>query len=1420
MLSTEGIKILIVDDLPENIISLSAVLRQKKFQVDSATSGAEALELAAASDYSLFLLDVQMPDMNGFELAKILKEKEATANTPIIFLTAENDQIDKTLEGYKSGGLDYIIKPINTELLFLKINNFVNLWLVQKQLKEANKKLKNLAHDSTISFENLFFYSPDEIFILDENGFIVNINRSGKLSMGVYSSDLLGKHFAKLPFNYSLSTTENPVELFETIMSNGIKGDIVELNITDSLGNSIYYEITGSIFHTAELERFLQLNIRNVSKKVEAKLKLADKEEKFSKLIETTNEMMCTLSTEGKIIWVNRAWNDNLGYKENELIGKSLDDFFDKACTLGVCSSLPEILKQSSHSVKFCMLHKNGEIIFAEGVIVPYNEDGIIKGVQIFLNNVTEKIEAENKLITGNRRLNEAQRVAKIGSWELDLITNVLSWSDEAWRIFNVDRSKFGATYEAFLDCIHPDDREMVDEAYTNSLKTKQPYKIIHRLKYKDGRVVFVEEQCETFYDTNGNPLKSVGTTQDITDKLFAEERLTESENRFNLAMQGANDGLWDWDLKKNEVYLSPRWKSMLGYNENEVENNTDVWVNLMHHDDREKTSAHLKDYLSGTSKNYEAEFRMQHKDGTYIHILSRAGAIRGADGTIQRLVGTHVDITERKRTENFQKLVNDGVNVKTGDSFFSEFTHFCCKKLGVKYAIVGYYLEGENAVETISFSVSGEEQENLKYDLIHTPCHTVLVTDTIANTSFYPENIRQLFPKDQHLEDFEAESYYGVPLLDENNAVLGILVLLDTKPMIDFDDKLKALSHLTPRVANELNRCLTEKKLIANETFTKGILDSLTSAIAVVDENGYILQVNNAWDEFGLKNGATDLMKTSVGANYIETCFNSFNNGDEIAGKVLKGIHNVLNKKEKQFQIEYPCHTPNHERWFMMTVTNYLDKSPKVVVRHMDITERRKTEQKMKLDSEIFSGISDAVIYSNLEFEVIEWNDKATEIYGWNKAEIQNKKYPDLLGFQFNEGLTLDKLVIALIKNEKAKTEVQAITKDKRAIYISVTTSILKNKQGEPVGIVSIHRDTTERVLNEKLLQLSELNYKELLEQSPFSVITIDMQGKIRSVNNKTEVLTGYPKNKFIGKYFTKSPFKTEALNIDTTNIFEKILKSGVEGITFEVKGITAEGKLLHCEINAKYIKEIEKVSLIIRDITEKKETERLLTEKNKELELFMYRASHDLKGPLSTSKGLLNLAIDECHNSNMAYYLNLLSKSNEKLENILSDLMEIVIIREGAIDKKETDLNALIQEIIDAKETEAQKEEETKLIFDIDIKQKFSTDTKLLKIALRNIYTNAIKYSKKGFTGSYIHTSAQIENDFLEINIADNGIGIDPNLLPKVFDMFFRATESSSGTGLGLYITKNAIDKLKGTIKIESKNKTGTSVTIKIPV
>jgi signal transduction histidine kinase/CheY-like chemotaxis protein len=169
---------------------------------------------------------------------------------------------------------------------------------------------------------------------------------------------------------------------------------------------------------------------------------------------------------------------------------------------------------------------KDGSSFSVEFISTPMLEAGRTTGAVVMFSDITVRKRAEEELRRSEQGLAEAQRMAHLGNWELDLISNELIWSDEIYRIFEIDKDKFAATYEAFLNAIHPEDRDRVNNAYTESLKNRKPYEIEHRLQMPDGRIKYVNEKCETYFGEDGKPLRSIGTVHDITERKRVEDEL------------------------------------------------------------------------------------------------------------------------------------------------------------------------------------------------------------------------------------------------------------------------------------------------------------------------------------------------------------------------------------------------------------------------------------------------------------------------------------------------------------------------------------------------------------------------------------------------------------------------------------------------------------------------------------------------------------------------------------------------------------------------------------------------------------------------------------------------------------------------------------------------------------------------------
>ncbi|MFL5275868.1 MAG: EAL domain-containing protein [Myxococcales bacterium] len=180
-----------------------------------------------------------------------------------------------------------------------------------------------------------------------------------------------------------------------------------------------------------------------------------------------------------------------------------------------------------------------------------------------------------------------------------------------------------------------------------------------YRGKRKDGTAIEVEAHG-ALTELSGRPAV-IGTLLDVTERRRTERALRDSEERYALAARGANDGLWDWDLVANRVYLSPRWKAMLGLGEGDIGGNPDGWLGRVHPDDHARLTADIAAHVEGRSAHLESEIRIRHADGTWRTMLVRGAAVRDASGKATRMAGSQTDITDRKRAE--EKLLHDALH-------------------------------------------------------------------------------------------------------------------------------------------------------------------------------------------------------------------------------------------------------------------------------------------------------------------------------------------------------------------------------------------------------------------------------------------------------------------------------------------------------------------------------------------------------------------------------------------------------------------------------------------------------------------------------------------------------------------------------------------------------------------------------------
>ena len=198
-----------------------------------------------------------------------------------------------------------------------------------------------------------------------------------------------------------------------------------------------------------------------------------------------------------------------------------------------------------------------------------------------------------------------------------------------------------------FLDFVHPQDLPATLEAISKLSAQEQVLNFVNRYRCKNGSYKFIEWRSHP----HGNLIYAAA--RDITDKKAAEAELRNIKEQYELAIAGTNDGIWDWDIRTNYLFLSKRWKEMLGYEDHELKNEFNTFISLVYEEDLDRLNDYVQKYLSGKIEKYTIEFRMKHKDGSIRWIMAKGEAIRDADGKPWRMAGSHSDITQRKSYED-----------------------------------------------------------------------------------------------------------------------------------------------------------------------------------------------------------------------------------------------------------------------------------------------------------------------------------------------------------------------------------------------------------------------------------------------------------------------------------------------------------------------------------------------------------------------------------------------------------------------------------------------------------------------------------------------------------------------------------------------------------------------------------------------
>lgn len=375
-------------------------------------------------------------------------------------------------------------------------------------------------------------------------------------------------------------------------------------------------------------------------------------------------------------------------------------------------------------------------------------------------------------------------------------------------------------------------------------------------------------------------------------------------------------------------------------------------------------------------------------------------------------------------------------------------------------------------------------------------------------------------------------------------------------------------------------------------------------------------------------------------------------------------------------------------------------------------------------------------------------------------------------------------------------------------------------DSNGYIIRLDGVTADITKRQEAELALISSEYRFRSLIENSADAIVVINERSEVLYASDSLYRIMGYTPDEIIGLV---SHTFTHPDDMPVMRAYlEAILKHPSETITSIYRRRRKDGRYIWCEGSATNLLHVPSVNGIIvnfRDITERKLAEEALKKSNEELDKFVYSVSHDLRAPLSSMLGVVSLIETETTDQDIMPDLKMLKQSINRLDGFITDILDYSRNSRMDVEPERIDFMQLLDHVQDNLKHMASANTNVAIHIDIQDDVPFYSDATRVSVILNNLISNAIRYSdpeaKKPFVDIRIHSSAKEA----VLVIRDNGIGIDPAHHGRIFDMFYRVSKKSVGSGLGLYIVKETVEKLHGHIAFESEPGKGTAFKLNFP-
>jgi PAS domain S-box-containing protein len=480
---------------------------------------------------------------------------------------------------------------------------------------------------------------------------------------------------------------------------------------------------------------------------------------------------------------------------------------------------------------------------------------------------------------------------------------------------------------------------------------------------------------------------------------------------------------------------------------------------------------------------------------------------------------------------------------------------------------------------------------------------------------------------------------------------------------------------------------------------------------------------------------------------------------------------------------------------------------------RKADELRIRQSENAYKL---LLESINDGIMFVDNDNQMRFANRKFLETTGFAENELIGRNFNSLLAGQASES---DRNLAEESLLHEDPVEILIKTKSGREIWYRVKATPLLDETGGIAGALLTHTEITEVKQAEATLRKKEQDYTSLLETMNEGLVYLDEQGGVRFANQRFIEMTGIPLSGLIGKRLPHAVLPETMLDLIIEE--QSVLPHNESSYQYEIQAAARESQrkwfLINCSVVRDESGKLTGILITYSDINDRKTAEEKLQRAERELNTFIYRSSHDLKGPLSSILGLIGLLEKDAESSSGSPVVKMIRQSATKLDRMLNEMLSVVRMKREKAFPEPINFRSVLTEVVQGLRT-IDSFYDVRRDLRIENKKEHRTDKKLLQLILHNLMDNSIRYRNPAvdsFVTVYIYDSAQ----GFSIEIEDNGLGFETTARENIFRMFNRGNFISEGTGLGLYIVKNAVDRLGGSIDLECGSGKHTKFTIFLP-